>query len=67
MHTRKILSSYREDGKWVVQVELPTIGQGGTMLLQTEAGDIVNASVQEQLKNQLKQATSVFTLKNSTI
>lgn len=62
-YTGKSYQAIEKDGKWVVQVELPTIGQGGTMLLQTEAGDIVNAVCKEQLKNQLKQATSVFTLK----
>ncbi|HFU3975563.1 TPA: pullulanase [Streptococcus suis] len=45
-YTGKSYQAIEKDGKWVVQVELPTIGQGGTMLLQTEAGDIVNASVQ---------------------
>ncbi len=45
-YTGKSYQAVEKDGKWVVQVELPTIGQGGTMLLQTEAGDIVNASVQ---------------------
>lgn len=46
MPTQENLIKLSKDGKWVVQVELPTIGQGGTMLLQTQAGDIVNASVQ---------------------
>ncbi|HFI0213162.1 TPA: pullulanase [Streptococcus suis] len=45
-YTGKTYQAIEKDGKWVVQVELPTIGQGGTMLLQTQAGDIVNASVQ---------------------
>ena len=45
-YTGKSYQAIEKDGKWVVQVELPTIGQGGTMLLQTEAGDIVNASFQ---------------------
>ncbi|HEP1834762.1 TPA: pullulanase [Streptococcus suis] len=45
-YTGKSYQAIEKDGKWVVQVELPTIAQGGTMLLQTEAGDIVNASVQ---------------------
>ncbi|WP_334115251.1 pullulanase [Streptococcus parasuis] len=45
-YTGKSYQAIEKDGKWVVQVELPTIGQGGTMLLQTEAGDIVNASMQ---------------------
>jgi len=48
-YTGKSYQAIEKDGKWVVQVELPTIGQGGTMLLQTEAGDIVNASMQGEI------------------
>ncbi len=44
-YTGKSYQALEKDGKFVVQVELPTIAQGGTMLLQAQAGDIVNASV----------------------
>lgn len=45
-YTGQSYQAIEKDGKWVVQVELPTLAQGGTMLLQAQTGEVVNASVQ---------------------
>lgn len=45
-YSGKTYQAIEKDGKWIVQVELPSMAEGGTMLLQAQAGDIVNATVQ---------------------
>ncbi|MGT2755856.1 pullulanase [Streptococcus ovuberis] len=47
-YTGKTYKAIERDGKWLVEVELPTAAQGGTMLLQTQEGEIVNARVEEE-------------------